>query len=85
MQDLALLRTVDADVLGRAEIANLPIEGRELWQLDGRPEAFLPDDLVGDGELVIAGLLSEDGRPRVKGSDALLLQGTRTEILEEQI
>ena len=26
MQDLALLRTVDADVLGRAEIANLPIK-----------------------------------------------------------
>ena len=62
-----------------------PIEGRELWQLDERPEAFLPDDLVGDGELVIAGLLSEDGRPRVEGSDALLLQGARTEVLEEQI
>jgi len=26
MQDLVLLRTVDADVLGRAEIANLPIK-----------------------------------------------------------
>jgi len=32
MQDLALLRTVDADVLGRAEIANLPIK-QENWSL----------------------------------------------------
>ena len=85
MQYLILLGTVDADVLGCTEVANLRIEHRKFRHLDEGTVTFLLDNLIGDGELVVSRFLGKDRCPSVKTVDALLFQSLRTQILEQEI
>ena len=70
MQYLVFVRSVDTDVLGRAEIRNFRIKSRQLRNLDEIAEPFLLHDLVGDRELVIDALFGEYGGPCVEGAVA---------------
>ena len=85
MEYLVLLRTVDADVLGRTIVGDLRIEGCQFRDFDEVAEPLFLYDLVGYGELVVDGLLGEDGRPRVERADVLPLQLFRTQVFEQQI
>ena len=85
MQYLVLLRTVDTDVLGSAEIANLRIERSQLRYLNECPKPLFLNDVVRDGELIVCRLLGKDGCPCIKAVDTLLLQSLRAQILEQKI
>ena len=85
MQYLILFRAVDTDVLGSAKIANLRIKGCQLRHFNKSSEAFLLNDVVCDGELIVGRLLRKDGCPCVKAVDTLLFQSLRAQILEQKI
>lgn len=85
MQYLVFVRSVDTDVLGRAEIRNFRIKSRQLRNLDEIAEPFLLHDLVGDRKFVIDALFGEYGGPCVEGADVLPVECFRTQVFEQQI
>ena len=85
MQYLIFLGAVDTDVLGSTEITYLRIETRKLRYFNEGAEAFLLNDFVGDGKLVVCTLLGKYSCPRIKAVDALLLESLWTQVFEEEI
>ena len=85
MQDLVFLRTIDADVLGRAIVRNLGVESSQFGYLDEVAEALFLHDLVGNGELVVDAFLGEYGCPGIEGADVLPFEFLGTQIFEQQI
>ena len=82
MQYLVLLRSVNADVLCSAKIANLRIECSQLRHLNECPKPLFLNDVVCDGKLIVGGLLGKYRSPCVETVNALLLQGLRAQVFE---
>ena len=61
------------------------IERGKLRYLDKGTVAFLLDNLIGDGELVVSRFLGKDDCPCIKTVDTLLLQSLWAQILEQEI
>ena len=85
MEYLVFFGTIDAYILCCAEIANLRIERGKFRHFNKGSEAFLLNNLIGDGKLIVSGLLGKDRSPCVETVNALLLQGLRAQVFEEQI
>ena len=83
VQYLVLSGAVDADVFGGAEVGDFVVHGSKLGHFDEIAEAFLLDDFIGDGELVVYRLLGKDCRPCVEGVDTLTFQFFGTEVFEK--
>ena len=85
MEYLVFFGTIDAYILCCAEIANLRIERGKFGYLDEGSEAFLLNNLIGDGILIVSGLLGKDSSSCVETVNALLLQGLRAQVFEQKI
>ncbi len=85
MQYLVLGGAVDADVFGGAEVGDFVVHGGKFGHFDEIAEAFLLDDFIGDGELVVYRLLGKDGCPCIEGVDALAFQFFGAKVFKEQV
>ena len=85
MQNFMFLRTVDPDVLRRAEIADFGVERSQFGDFDKGAESLLLDNLVGHRKFIVGAFPGKDGCPCVERSDSLLFERLRSQVFEQQI